>query len=56
MISILYFSTITPIFKQGDREDIANYRPISILPYFSKLLEEAMYQHLYNYVSKMDIL
>jgi len=49
-------STITPIFKQGDREDIANYRPISILPYFSKLLEEAMYQHLYNYVSKMDIL
>ena len=43
MIGILYFSTITPIFKQGDREDVANYRPIFILPYFSKLLEKVMY-------------
>src|SRR6218665_383787 len=49
-------STITPIFKQGDREDVANYRPISIVPYFSKLLEKVMYQRLYSYVSKMDIL
>jgi len=56
MIGILYFSTITPIFKQGDREDVANYRPIFILPYFSKLLEKFMYQRLYSYVSKLDTL
>ena len=49
-------STVTPIFKQGNKEDLTNYRPISILPYFSKLLEKVMYQRLYNYISKTNIL
>src|ERR1043165_844051 len=49
-------STIIPIFKQGSREELSNYRPISILPFFSKLLEKVMYQRLYSYVSKMNIL
>ena len=35
---------ITPVFKQGDREDYAKlaYRPISILPLFAKLMENAI--------------
>ena len=32
-------ATITPLFKQGEREDPSNYRPISILPALSKVLE-----------------
>ena len=27
---------ITPIYKSGSRNDVQNYRPISVLPYFSK--------------------
>ena len=33
-------SIIVPIFKAGDRNSLSNYRPISILPQFSKVLEK----------------
>ena len=26
---------VRPLFQNGDRHDVRNYRPISILPYFS---------------------
>ena len=54
--SALKIAKIIPILKQGNKEDINNYRPISILPYFSKLLEKLMYNRLYDYVTKMKIL
>lgn len=47
---------LIPIFKQGDRLAPTNYRPISILPYFAKLMEKVMYVRLYDYVEKSDIL
>jgi hypothetical protein len=31
---------IRPIFKKGDGYDSSNYRPISILSFFSKILEK----------------
>ena len=31
---------VNPVFKKGDRLDISNYRPVSILPSDSKILEE----------------
>ena len=49
-------STVTPIFKQGITTDPTNYRPISVLAYFAKLLEKVMYQRLNNYINKMNIL
>src|SRR6218665_2863689 len=33
-----------------------NYRPISNLPYFSKLFEKVMYTRLYDYINKLEIL
>ena len=52
----LKIAKVVPIFKGGNSEDIANYRPISILPYFSKILEKVMYERLYSYVKNMNIL
>src|SRR6218665_3900001 len=47
---------ITPIFKQGDRENMSNYRPISILSFFAKIMEKAMSNRLTNYIEKIAIL
>ena len=34
---------VTPIFKPGDKDNVSNYRAISTLPVFSKVLERIMY-------------
>ena len=47
---------VYPIHK-GDSEMVcSNYRPISILPIFSKLLEKLMHKRLSNYLKKYKIL
>ena len=34
----------------------SNYRPISVLPIFSKVFEKVVYKRLFNYLNKFDIL
>ena len=52
----LKLAKITPIFKQGKNEHLTNYRPISVLPCFSKILEGIMYNRLYEYLTKNNLL
>ncbi len=33
-------ASVTPVFKAGDKSDLNNYRPISILPVTSKIIEK----------------
>ena len=54
--SELKLAKIVPIFKQGNKEDLTNYRPISILPVFTKIIEKIMYERLNNHLSKNNIL
>lgn len=44
-------SKVTPIFKLGTEELVTNYRPISVLPSFSKILERIMYNRLYAHLN-----
>ena len=39
-------SKIAPMFKDGDKQDVSNYRPISLLSAVSKQLEKLMFEKL----------
>ena len=47
---------IIPIFKNGDANLLNNYRPISLLPAFSKLLEKVVFNQLITFLNNNDIL
>ena len=52
----LKIAKVTPIFKSGAKDNVSNYRPISILPVFSKVLERIMYNRVYNHLDSKDLL
>jgi len=47
---------VKPLFKKGDKNDMSNYRPISLLSSFSKVFEKAMYNQLQEHLNKFNIL
>ena len=47
---------IIPVFKSSDTLLMTNYRPISVLPCFSKMLERIMYNRLYKYLTENNLL
>ena len=47
---------VTPVFKTGERDNMSNYRPISVLPVFSKILERIVYNKLFKYLNDHNIL
>lgn len=49
-------ATVTPIFKSGSRTDPSNYRPVSVLPVFSKILERAVHRTVYAYLQENKFL
>ena len=49
-------SRVCPIFKQGDRKETNNYRPISCLSSFSKIFEKVAYEQLFSFLSLNKIL
>ena len=52
----LKIARITPIFKSEDETSVSNYRPISVLPCFSKIIERIMYNRLYTFLCENNIL
>jgi len=47
---------VCPVFKGGDAAYFSNYRPISILPSFSKIYERLVYNRLMDFIDKHDLL
>ena len=47
---------VTPLYKNGPRDDTNNYRPISVLPVVSKLLEKHVHDSLMDYLSSNSLL
>ena len=47
---------MTPFFENGELKEISIYRPISCLPYFTKILERIMHDHFFSYLFNKKIL
>jgi hypothetical protein len=52
----LKLAKVIPIFKSGDRQSMDNYRPISLLSNFSKILEKIVATRLTNFLDVHKIL
>ena len=39
-----------PVYKKGDKDDVWNYRPISVIPVSAKLLERLMYNRTISFL------
>ena len=49
-------SKVIPLFKQGERADMNNYRPISVIPVVAKVFERIIYDQLYAYLSENNMI
>ena len=47
---------VSPVFKNGKKDLLTNYRLISVLLCFSKILERIMYDRLHSYLTGKKIL
>ena len=54
--SKLKIAKAIPLYKTKDPALFSNYRPISLLPFFSKILERLMHNRLYNFLTEHNIL
>ena len=52
----LKIAKVNPIFKKDNPHEISNYRPISILPSISKILEKIIYNRLYTFLDTFHLL
>ena len=54
--SELKLANVVPVYKSGDEKLINNYRPVSVLPVFSKILERIMYNRVLDFLNQYKIL
>lgn len=53
---LMKFSKVVPLFKSGERMDIGNYRPVSILPIFSKIFEKIILAQMQSFFNTNKLL
>ena len=51
----LKIAKVIPLFKKGDQSLLNNYRPISLLPSISKILERIIFNQIHTYFSTNDL-
>ncbi|CAB3999982.1 RNA-directed DNA polymerase from transposon X-element, partial [Paramuricea clavata] len=49
-------SKVIPLFKHGERRDLNNYRPISIIPVVAKVFERIIYDQIYAFLTDNNLL
>jgi hypothetical protein len=54
--NLLKIAKVCPIYKQGDKNELKNYRPISLLPSFAKILEKLMHARLLSFLQTNNVI
>ena len=49
-------SKVIPIYKKGSKNDVSNFRPISLLSVFEKVFEKLIHKRLVSFWNKNDII
>lgn len=52
----LKYAEVKPLFKKGDPNEFSNYRPIALLPCFSKIFEKVVKEQLTEYLEDNNLL
>ena len=52
----LKIAKVIPIYKSDNEQSINNYRPISVLPFFSKIFERVIANHVTDFLEESNIL
>lgn len=52
----LKFSIVKPIYKNNNKQDLNNYRPVTLIPIISKVFERAMYNRIVSFLNKYNII
>ena len=47
---------VTPLYKSGDAFLVNNYRPVSVLPVISKIIERHVFNSFYDYLNANHLL
>ena len=52
----LKHAIITPVFKSGNKKEVSNYRPISVLSTYSKILEKCMLNRICSFLNRFNLI
>ena len=53
---VLKIARVIPLYKSGDKNEISNYRPISLLPVFSKIFEKLIHSRVEKFLDKHKVI
>ena len=52
----LKIANVVPTYKTGNEHVFSNFRPVSVIPVFSRLLEKLMYKRLMDFITRNKLL
>ena len=49
-------ANVVPVFKKGDKQLLKNHRPISLLPIIDKIFEKLLYNQMFEFFIRNDLI